>query len=117
MNDPTQNMYHNMIEGNRFRSRMEDYEDLCNECNSVISSFCCNKCANGVCENDKCGWLFPHHHQTNYVICTSCVDAIDNKLTILVDYSKLVLLKKKIHKKLQRTMKTLDNCDNGLKQT
>jgi len=108
MNDPTMNMYHNMTERNTFRSRAEDYDDLCNECDGHSTSYCCNKCANSICDSDKCSWLFPHYNQTNYVICSTCVEAIDKKLTVLVDYSKLVLLKKKIHKKMERTIKTLN---------
>ena len=36
MNDHTMNMYHNMIEGNRFRSRLDEDDDLCNECEDKI---------------------------------------------------------------------------------
>ena len=108
MNDHTMNMYHNMIEGNRFKNRLDEDDDLCNECEDYHPSYCCNKCANSICDSDKCSWLFPHFNQTNYVICSTCVEAIDKKLTVLVDHSKLVLLKKKIHKKLNRTINTLN---------
>jgi hypothetical protein len=108
MNDHTMNMHHNMIEGNRFRSRLDEDDDLCNECEGHPASHCCNKCANSICDSDKCSWLFPHYKRTSYVICSSCVEAIDKKLTVLVDYSKLVLLKKKIHKKLNTTINTLN---------
>ena len=53
MNDPTMNMYHNMTERNTFRSRAEDYDDLCNECDGHSTSYCCNKCANSICDSDK----------------------------------------------------------------
>ena len=115
MNDPNLNMYHGTVpvpvpvpvQRNSFKLRVEDYDDLCNECNNATISECCDKCGNGVCSGDKCGSLFPHHNRTNYVICSTCVDSIDKKLTVLVDYSKLVLLKKKIHKRLDRTIKTI----------
>jgi hypothetical protein len=107
MNDPTMNMYHNMIEGNTFKSRLDD--DLCNECEDHCASHCCNKCANSICDSDNCSWLFPHYNRTNYVICASCVASIDKKLTVLVDYSKLVLLKKKIHKRLAKNIQANSN--------
>ena len=103
MEDPTMFMYDNTNEGNSFKTRI-DKDDLCNECEDYHPSYCCDKCANSICSNDKCSWLFPHYNRTNYVICASCVEEIDKKLTLLVDYSKLVLLKKKIHNRLNRTI-------------
>lgn len=101
-------MYHNPIERNTFRSRLDEDDGLCNECEGHYAYYSCNKCANSICDSDKCSWLFPHYNRTNYVICSSCVEAVDKKLTVLVDYSKLVLLKKKIHKKMEATIKTLN---------
>lgn len=101
MEDPTMFMYDNTNERNSFKKYI-DKDDLCNECEKYHPSYCCNKCANSICSNDKCRWLFPHYNQTNYVICASCVEEIDKNLTLLIDYSKLVLLKKKIHERLNK---------------
>lgn len=101
MEDPTMFMYDNTNERNSFKKYI-DKDDLCNECENYHPSYCCNKCANSICSNDKCRWLFPHYNQTNYVICASCVEEIDKNLTLLIDYSKLVLLKKKIHERLNK---------------
>ena len=93
---------------NRYREK-EEHEDICcNECNSERAMECCDKCGNGVCSSESCGWLFPHYNASNYIICNSCVASVEKKLTVLVDYSKLVLLKKKINKKLEKKIQSID---------
>jgi hypothetical protein len=93
---------------NRYQEKEENIDKYCNECNSANIMECCNKCGNGVCLNETCGWVFPHYNASTYTICKSCVSIIENKLTVLVDYSKLVLLKKKINKKIEQKIRSLD---------
>lgn len=79
---------------NNFKA--EDKEDVCRGCNTGNIRECCNKCGDGVCMDESCCSLFPHHHNTVYVICRSCYDDIDRQLTILIDDDKLRTLKHKI---------------------
>lgn len=81
--------------------------DLCNECNRNNIVECCDKCGNGVCNNEKCAWLFPSHNNTDFIICNHCFEVIDKKLTPLVDYTKLQLLKKKINEKIEKQITML----------
>ena len=102
--------YHNLyinIQDNTFQSKFLKKEDMCNECNTASVTHCCNKCGNGVCSKNDCGWIFPHRGQTNYIICDTCVEMIDQKLTLLIDYGKLSLLKKKINNKNERKIQII----------
>jgi len=83
-------------------------EEKCYECDHANIVECCNKCGNGVCNNQSCSWLFPSHNKTNFTLCNCCFKNIDKKLTPLVDYSKLQLLKKKIHKKLEKRIRAIE---------
>jgi hypothetical protein len=80
--------------------------DYCNECEQEKQILCCEKCAESVCIKGKCSLTFPHYNDTLYVICRTCTKKIENKLLVLVDLDKLVLLKKKI-KKLQQENRKL----------
>ena len=80
--------------------------DYCNECDKETNIMACNKCASAVCTKGKCCLLFPHYHDSLYVICRTCSIKIEKKLQVLVDLDKLVLLKRKI-KKLQQENRKL----------
>ena len=80
--------------------------DYCNECEQEMQISCCEKCAESVCIKGKCSLTFPHYNDTLYVICRTCTKKIENKLLVLVDLDKLVLLKKKI-KRLQQENRKL----------
>lgn len=92
----------------RYREKEDHDDNYCNECNSEHIVHCCDKCANGVCSNESCVLLSPGYNSSHYILCNSCVSSIEKKLTVLVDYSKLVLLKKKINKKLEKRIQSLD---------
>ena len=93
---------------NRYQEKEDPIDTCCNECNSENIMECCDKCGNGVCTNESCAWLFPHYNASNYIICNSCVASVEKKLTVLVDYSKLELLKKKINKKIEKKIQSLE---------
>lgn len=76
--------------------------DKCNECDVSTIEELCNKCGNGVCKNESCSWLYSSYNKTNCILCISCFNTIDKKLTLLIDHGKLQLLKKKIHTKLEK---------------
>ena len=71
-------------------------DDICNECHNNLIVNCCNKCANGVCDNDTCSMVFPDKFNKKYFICKQCVDDINKDLHLLIDMGKIELLKKKI---------------------
>lgn len=81
--------------------------DFCNECNTKTLIDGCNKCGEGVCTNDKCSIIFPHYRNTKYILCRTCSDKIESKLTVVIDLDKLRLLKQKITSK--RTKKQMMN--------
>lgn len=91
-----------------FNSRYSIYNTVekCNECDDSTIEELCDKCGNGVCNNESCSWLFPSYNKTNCILCISCFNTIDKKLTVLIDDNKLQLLKKKIHKKLEKKLQT-----------
>jgi hypothetical protein len=82
-----------IYETRRGRKRVTDPCDMCEAANVTES---CNKCCTGVCDAANCCMKFPHYHNTNFVICTTCTNDIDRKLILLIDLGKLRLLKKKI---------------------
>lgn len=92
----------------RYREKDDPNDTYCNECNLDRIVQCCDKCANGVCSNESCVLLSPGYNSSHYILCNSCVSSIEKKLTVLVDYSKLVLLKKKINKKLEKKIQSMD---------
>ena len=71
-------------------------DDICNECHNSLLVDCCNKCGNGVCDNDTCSMVFPDKFNKKYFICKHCVDDINKDLHLLIDMGKIELLKKKI---------------------
>ena len=77
-------------------------DDVCCACNTGDINECCNKCGDGVCVDETCCVVFPHHGNTIFVICRSCCDAIDKQLTVLLDDDKLRVLKHKIATKTTR---------------
>lgn len=72
--------------------------ELCSCCEENECGESCNKCGSGVCEAGSCSVKFPHYGKTMYIICMGCNNGISSKLRILIDYSKLSLLKVKIGK-------------------
>lgn len=87
---------------------LHNNDEKCYECYDANIVECCNKCGTGVCNNESCSWLFPSYNKTNFALCNYCFKTIDKKLTPLVDYSKLQLLKKKIHKKLKKQIRAIE---------
>ena len=79
----------------QFKMKFKDIE-FCNECdmNPMVES--CNKCGEAVCMSETCCHLFPHKHDTVYVVCMGCTRDIESKLKVLIDHSHLKLLKMKI---------------------
>lgn len=71
-------------------------EDYCNECNANMIIECCNRCGNGICQNDDCSTIFPHHKNSVFAICRTCYVDIDRRLTLQIDIDKLRILKKNI---------------------
>ena len=65
-------------------------DDLCNECDHNIIFHECNKCGNGVCRSAECHLTFPHHGNTQFIICNDCYKIIDNKL---LNYNHLLVYK------------------------
>ena len=69
--------------------------DHCSQCREKRRIVSCNKCGDAVCQDTRCSQLFPHYHDTIYAICKECTYGISNKLKLVIDMSKLKLLKKK----------------------
>lgn len=83
-------------------------EDRCAECDKMSVQEACNKCGEGVCLSKSCCEVFPHYNNSKYTICRQCTTSIDNKLRIVINYGELRLLKQKINKKLEKTIKQLE---------
>ena len=73
-------------------------KELCSCCEANILRESCNKCGSGVCESVECSVIFPHYHNSRYIICMGCNNGITANLHILIDYEKLSLLKVKIER-------------------
>lgn len=80
------------------KRKMSAWYELCSCCEEKKVCESCNKCGGGVCEAGSCSVKFPHYGNTRYIICMECNNVISGKLCILIDYSKLSLLKVKIGK-------------------
>lgn len=81
-----------------FRERSETIGN-CNECCRKTRLLACNHCNNAICCQESCSILFPHIADSLFVICNTCRTTIEEKIVTAIDYSKLILLKKKINKK------------------
>lgn len=79
-------------------------KEYCEICGDRELDVCCDKCGDGVCRNERCCMVFPHYHNSEYVLCDNCKNKIESKLK-QVDFSQLTLLKRKIAAK--KTIKTL----------
>ncbi len=80
-------------------------QDYCYECDEKRCYVICNKCANSVCTSATCSTLFPHRKNTMFVVCRKCRFQIESQFKLVVDeidYDKLVLLKRKIKRNLQK---------------
>jgi hypothetical protein len=71
-------------------------DDICESCHTNTPLYSCNKCGNGICDDEACAMTFPHYSNTTYFVCNRCVDAISLKLILEIDLGKLELLKEKI---------------------
>jgi hypothetical protein len=71
-------------------------DDVCESCHTNTPLYSCNKCGNGICDDEECAMTFPHYSNTTYFVCKSCVDTISLKLILEIDLGKLELLKEKI---------------------
>lgn len=74
--------------------------DNCEQCSKKKKLHLCDKCGNTVCCNVKCSLLFPHYHNTLYVICDNCSNEIGQKMKLVINLGELKCLKRKIKKKL-----------------
>ena len=77
-------------------SDYDECDDVCESCEINTPQYSCNKCGNGICEDDECSMQFPHYSNTTYFVCKRCVDTISQRLIIQIDLGKLELLKEKI---------------------
>lgn len=71
-------------------------KEYCERCGEGEVLLCCDKCGDGVCRGDRCCMIFPHYRNTEYVICNTCKEQIEQKLKQEIDLGKLTLLKRKI---------------------
>ena len=85
-------------------SENSNWTDICEECNEKKQIVLCDKCGGGVCQNDDCSVLFPHYNNTLFVICNHCCDEIFDKFKLMIDFTKIKLLKNKIKTKKTKTM-------------
>lgn len=74
----------------------DECDDVCESCEINTPQYSCNKCGNGICDDEDCAMKFPHHSNTTYFVCMGCVDTISRRLIIQIDLGKLKLLKEKI---------------------
>ena len=74
----------------------DECDDVCESCEINTPLYSCNKCGNGICDDNKCSMQFPHYSNTTYFVCKHCVDTISLKLVLQIDLGKLELLKEKI---------------------
>ena len=74
----------------------DECDDVCESCEINIPQYSCNKCGNGICDDEECSMKFPHYSNTTYFVCKHCVDTISLKLVLQIDLGKLELLKEKI---------------------
>jgi len=74
----------------------DELDDVCESCEINTPQYSCNKCGNGICEDEECSMQFPHYSNTTYFVCKRCVDTISLKLVLQIDLGKLELLKEKI---------------------
>jgi hypothetical protein len=74
----------------------DELDDVCESCEINTPQYSCNKCGNGICEDEECSMQFPHYSNTTYFVCKRCVDTISRRLIIQIDLGKLELLKEKI---------------------
>lgn len=79
-------------ENNTNKGTYEFINELCGECNTHVIVDCCNKCGEGVCNNDTCSDTYPHYHNTFYVICRKCFHSVNNRLYVLVDNETIPLV-------------------------
>lgn len=99
INDHGRNNYgtSHLVKSRITPSNVDKLVDPCETCGLAEMTECCDKCGDGVCNNhDKCCMVFPHYHNTTYVVCMQCVGIIDEKLIPLIDLGKLQLLKQRI---------------------
>ena len=80
----------------RYGGYYDDDDDVCDNCKTNIPQHSCDKCGNGICDDEECSMKFPHYSNTTFCVCRSCVDKISMKLVLLIDLGKLKLLKEKI---------------------
>ena len=88
-------LYDSHVETFLFNKNSEGI-DICSQCDEKKRIICCNKCGEAICRSEKCSQLFPHYQDTIYAICTECSHDIGIKLKLVIDMSKLKLLKRKI---------------------
>lgn len=56
----------------------------------------CSQCHDDVCISKKCCTRYQMANNMYLTVCHSCKEKIENKFELILDFSKLTLLKKKI---------------------
>ena len=56
----------------------------------------CSHCGEDVCKSNTCCSEFPCANKENIIVCHVCQDKIEQKFILVIDSSKLQLLKGKI---------------------
>ena len=85
--------------------------DICVTCDNSQAKELCRNCGHSVCNENKCCQIFPHINGTNYAICKSCTRTIEKKLIVVINHDDLRLLKKKIHSKINKTIKKIESSE------
>ena len=72
------------------------HSERCCECEKRVTRKKCFNCHFHVCDKNTCSIEFPHYDMTYINICASCCNEISEKFKLVINYSELTLLKKKI---------------------
>ncbi len=78
-------------------------ENRCELCSEREIHAQCDRCGESVCNSDPhCCMIFPHHHNSEFIVCQTCVADIETKLKPVINMEDLRLLKRKIALRKQR---------------
>ena len=78
-------------------------ENRCELCSERQIYAQCDRCGESVCNSEpSCGMIFPHHYNTEFVVCKTCVADIEAKLKPVINIEELRLLKRRIATRKQR---------------
>ena len=72
--------------------------EYCDVCKKNLLYAQCNKCGGSVCNSDgDCCIIFPHYHNTEFIICNFCTTEADKKIKPYIE--ELQTLKRNIKNK------------------